>query len=300
MNKILFLLCSLALCSCLEKEKKRCDYITDYYQDVYEAELAYWQKDYDRAYTLLKEAESRCELLNQLTIYEPRLMARLCVKVGKPQEAFPYIERSLREGMNFDSFQNDPVFKILHEYEEWKYLKSKEIDYLLEHRKGLNLELSEEIMAMNKLDQKVRQQPIDYKKLEKVDSINQNRVKEIFKQFGYPGPKLVGNPSMSQRTGLKTLFFHFNDTTYFKPILFDFIRKGEAPADILGCMLDSQQRARGFFDYGIYDNIDSTSILNFSNLDKRRVAVGLRPWKQEKRLAALKNVYYDSIRNVSQ
>ncbi|WP_299217095.1 hypothetical protein [uncultured Dokdonia sp.] len=290
----ILLLCLLFCVSCQEKEP--CDYIESYYQDVYKAELAYWEKDYQKAYDLLKEVESRCGLLNQSITREPEMMAKLSIKVGKPQAAFPYIERMLKEGMSFNSFVNNDVFNILHEYEEWRYLERNAARFATEFKEGIDKELREEVIAMNNLDQVVRQKPVDYVEMKRIDSIHQLRIKEIFKAYGYPSTKILGkdNIQMGERVGLRTLFFHFDDTTYFKPILHAMIRNGEAPADILGTMLDSQQRPRGVFDYGIYDNVDSSRIKNFKNLDERRISVGLPPWKLKKKVDSLRRAYYNT------
>lgn len=290
---ILFLLIGLSI-SCQKESKEPCDYIEEYYQDVYKAELAYWEKEYDEAYALLKDVESRCTLLNQNAIYEPRLMARLCVKVGKPQDAFPYIERVLKEGMHFDTLQNDPVFEILHEYEEWKYLKSKEADYLLAYRNNLNSDLRNEIMSMNELDQVVRINEARREDMKEIDSLNKKRIKEIFEEYGYPSYDLVGKPRMGERTDIIVMLMHFLEPEYFTPLLLDGARKGIAPPGYVGYVVDRKELAESDkFTYGIYDNADSIEIKDFQNLDKRRIAVGLPPWKLKKKSDSLKKTYYN-------
>ncbi|TVZ21772.1 hypothetical protein JM84_0650 [Dokdonia sp. Hel_I_63] len=293
MNRIVSILIIVCLFSCVEKPS--CNFIDSYYQDVYQAELAFYEEDYQNAYNLFKEVEARCGLLNQTLIREPEMMAKLSIKVGEPQKAFPYMERMLKEGMSFDTFKNNEIYNILKEYEEWDYLARNAASYADEFNANINQDLRAEIIAMNRLDQEVRQPPIDFIEMERVDSIHQKRIKAIFKEHGYPSAQLVGKDNFDQgeRVGVKTLFFHFDDTIYFKPVLLKMIEDGEAPADILGKMIDSRQRSRGFYDYGIYDNVDSTNILDFKNIDKRRIAVGLAPWKLKKRVDSLRRVYYD-------
>ena len=292
MNRILSILIIMILFSCVDKPS--CNFIESYYQDVYQAELAFYEEDYQKAYDIFKEVEARCGLLNQTLIREPEMMAKLSIKVGEPQKAFPYMERMLREGMSFNTFKNNEIYNILKEYEEWDYLARNASSYEEEFNANIDQDLRAEIIAMNRLDQKVRQSPIDFIEMERVDSVHQKRIKEIFNQYGYPSAQLVGKNNFNQgeRVDIKTLFFHFDDTIYFKPVLLKMIEDGEAPADILGNMLDSRQRSRGFYDYGIYDNSDSTDILDFKNVDKRRVKVGLAPWKLKKRVDALRRVYY--------
>lgn len=292
MNRIVFALIIVCLFSCVEKPS--CNFIDSYYQDVYQAELAFYEEDYQKAYNIFKEVEACCGLLNQTLIREPEMMAKLSIKVGEPQKAFPYMERMLKEGMSFDSFKNNDIYNILKEYEEWDYLARNASSYEEEFNANIDQDLRAEIIAMNRLDQEVRQSPIDFIEMERVDSVHQKRIKEIFNQYGYPSAQLVGKDDFNQgeRMDIGTLFFHFDDTIYFKPVLLKMIEDGEAPADILGNMIDSRQRSRGFYDYGIYDNSDSTDILDFKNVDKRRVAVGLAPWKLKKRVDALRRAYY--------
>jgi hypothetical protein len=286
------ILCLFFCVGCQEKEP--CDYIEDYYQDVYEAELADWQKDYQKAYDILKQVKSRCGLLNQSLIREPEMMAKLCIKVGKPQAAFPYIERMLKEGMSFDSFVNNDTYTILHEYEEWRYLERNAARLAAESEEGINKELREEIIAMNDLDQAVRIQESRKKDMKTIDSIHKKRIKEIFKEYGYPHDGLVGKSSMGERTDIKVLLMHFLEPDYFSPLLIESTRKGIAPPGYVGFIVDRKDLAeKDSFTYGIYDNADASRIKDFENLDKRRISVGLPPWKLKKKVDSLRRAYYN-------
>ncbi len=289
----LFVICFLCCVSCQEKEP--CDYIEKYYQDVYKAELAYWEKEYDKAYKLLKQVESRCGLLNQQLIREPEMMAKLSIKVGKPQAAFPYIERMLREGMSFDSFVNNDAYTILHEYEEWKYLERNATQFVAEFEEGLDKELRAEIIAMNTLDQQLLQVPVDEDEFRRVNSLHKKRMKEIFAAYGYPHAGLVGKPRMGENTDIQVLLMHFLEPEYFSPLLIESARKGIAPAGYAGFVVDRKDLAeRDSFTYGIYDNAEVSQIKDFKNLDKRRISVGLPPWKLKKKVDSLRSVYYNT------
>lgn len=284
-------ICLFLCIACQEKEP--CDYIEEYYQDVYEAELAYWGKDYQKAYDLLKGVESRCKLLNQSIIREPEMMAKLSIKIGKPQAAFPYIQRMLKEGMSFDSFLNNDAYTILHEYEEWKYLERNASTFKTAFEEGINKKLREEIIAMNDLDQKVLQKPVDYDEVRQVNNTHKNRIKEIFKEYGYPHSGLIGKSKTGERTDIKVLLMHFLEPEYFSPLLIESTRKGIAPAGFVGYIVDRKDLAeRDSFTYGIYDNADASQIKDFKNLNKRRISVGLPPWKLKKRVDSLRSAYY--------
>ncbi len=284
---LIFFLCCLA---CQEKEP--CDYIEDYYQQVYQAELAYLEKDYQTAYDILKKVESQCDLLNQQMIQEPLMLARLSVILGKPEEAFPYLERMLSEGFYIETFENDEILEPLKGHEKWKELASKELDLLLAYRNQLNQDLRKEILEMNEEDQAVRINESRKKDMNTVDSIHKKRIKEIFKEYGYPHKGLVGKSSMGERTDIKVLLMHFLEPEYFTPLLLESTRKGIAPPGYVGFIVDRKNLAdRDSFTYGIYDNADATQIKDFKNLDKRRISVGLPPWRLKKKVDSLRRAY---------
>jgi len=285
------LVCILFCLACQEKEP--CDHIEDYYQDVYKAELAYWEKDYQKAYDILKKVKNRCGLINQELIREPEMMAKLSIKVGKPQAAFPYIERMLKEGMSFDSFINNDVYKILYEYEEWKYLERNANRFAAEYEGRINKELREELIAMNNLDQQVLQEPVDYDKVRRVNDMHKKRIKEIFKEYGYPHAGLVGKSKMGENVDIVILLMHFFEPDYFSPLLIESTRKGIAPPGYVGYIVDRKDlKEKDSFTYGIYDNVDISQIKDFKNLDKRRISVGLPPWRLKKKVDSLRSAYY--------
>jgi hypothetical protein len=83
--------------------------------------------------------------------------------------------------------------------------------------------------------------------------------------------------------------FHINreKAEYWKPIFLDLIRRGRAPANIYGDLIDSNLRGNGVYLYGIYSGIEKDLIEDFDNLDKRRIAVGLPPWQLRKDILEL-------------
>jgi len=79
MNRILSILIMIFLFSCVDKPS--CNYIDSYYQDVYQAELSFYEEDYQKAYDIFKVVEARCGLLNQTLIREPEMMAKLSIMI---------------------------------------------------------------------------------------------------------------------------------------------------------------------------------------------------------------------------
>tara|TARA_R110000850_G_scaffold190308_2_gene316166 strand:- start:6159 stop:7067 length:909 start_codon:yes stop_codon:yes gene_type:complete len=281
-SQLLFIAIIIAFFSCQDKEKEPCNYITDYHQYIYQAEIAYLKEDYQNAYDLIKKAEKNCTLLNQTAIYEPRMMAEICIRLDKKEEVFPYLYMLLENGMPFSSVLNNMAFEPLFEMPEWENFATKAPEIETQFLSSINKDLRNEIIEMNYQDQLYRTGNSDYEKMQFVDSINENRIKEIFETYGYPSDKLIGPSTVDEHTDITAMLMHFKDTTYFKPILLDYIKKGDAPPRILPSMIDSRLRRAEQFWYGIYNNADSTKIKDFKNIDKRRVAVGLRPYQMEK------------------
>lgn len=262
---------------------EKCDYISDYYQTVYQAEIHYLKNENEEALELLKKVESQCGLLNQTGIHEPLLVAELYVRVKQENKAFPYLYRLLEDGLSFEMLKNNPEFEVLKSKQQWIKLKKDASKLENQFQKSINQELRNEIIRMNLADQKVRNGDIDYQELKAVDSINEKRMKEIFIEYGYPHYRLIGySNNLEEDTDIGAMLMHFKDTLFFKQKLLKYIRKGEAPPNQLAKMIDSQQRSVGIYTYGVYQNVDSTKINNFEKIDQTRIKIGLRPYKMEK------------------
>ena len=105
-------------------EQQECNYITDYYQLVYDAQLEYLKENYDSAYILLKKAKSNCELLNQPETREAAMYATLCARKGLYDEAFYYLRKVLKEGFKFKALEYYEGIPLLYNDPRWGGLKS--------------------------------------------------------------------------------------------------------------------------------------------------------------------------------
>jgi len=86
---------------------------------------------------------------------------------------------------------------------------------------------------------------------------------------------------------------HFFEPDYFSPLLIESTRKGIAPPGYVGYIVDRKDlKEKDSFTYGIYDNVDISQIKDFKNLDKRRISVGLPPWRLKKKVDSLRSAYY--------
>jgi hypothetical protein len=282
-----------------KKINEKYDYINNYYQFVYQANFEYLSGNYQKAYDLLKTAEKNCPLLNQTGVYEPKILAECAARLNKPDEAVRYIEILVRDfGYKMEGFKEDPLYIPLQNTRKWKKLEKKSDAYYQKYLSNVNLELRNKIIKMMKEDQSVRVNR-DREGMKRVDSINDLKFRkivadcdcfpdEMFTQFG----KYRIDNEFFHAT---TFVFHINreDAEYWKPIFLDLIRRGRAPANIYGSLIDSNLRINGMFDYGIYQNVKAENINDFENLDKRRISVGLPPWELKKEIDELIEKKYD-------
>lgn len=273
---------------------EKCDYISDYYQTVYQAEIHYLKNENEKALDLFKKVEAECGLLNRIGTYEPLIVAELYVRVKQENKAFPYLYRLLEDGLTFEMLNNNPEFDVLKSKKQWVQLKEDAPELESEFQKSINKELRNEIVKMKRADQNVRNGNFSVQERIAVDSINENRMKEIFIEFGYPHYKLIGYSTYLEDTNIQALLMHFKDTTFFKQKLMKSIRNGVASPSELAALIDSRQRSIGIFTYGAYQNVDSTKIKNFEKIDQTRTAIGLRPYKLEKEYWKLMRAKYDS------
>ena len=291
---IVFLLFSIVGFSQKKKINEEYDYINNYYQFVYQAHYEYLNGNYQKAYDLLKTAEKNCPLLNQMEIYEPTILAECAAKLGKHKEAFDYIEFTLKEfGTKFTYLENNENLTELKSFKRWKKIKNKADKYFQDYTKRVDLNLRKELKFMSKEDRRVRTNGFDIEGAKIVDSINNEKLKKIVAECDcYPNYSLnlVGNYDVDEfDPEISVLVMHINSVRaeYWKPIFLDLIKRGRAPADIYGNLIDSNLRVNGIFQYGIYSNTKEDKIDDFENLDKRRIAVGLPPWQLEKDIRQL-------------
>ncbi len=268
-----------------------CNYIEDYHPLTYKAQVKYYKGEYEDAYRLLDEARSKCELLNQPNILETIIFAELSGRRGLFDQAFYYLEKALKEGFNYQYLEGNQNLVFLHNHPSWKRLKEKSAKYLIDFENSINQDLRNEIINILQADQSYRMsdrvnEEEDVLMLHQ-DSINQVRMKEIFELYGYPNSNLIGWAKVGENTDIRYTLMHFKDTAYFRPRLQKFIANGHCSPYVLAFMIDSWDRGSNTFTYGIYNDVDSTMIKDFKNLDERRKTIGLRPWKMEMELRDL-------------
>lgn len=298
MKKYFFLLLLLFFTGLLKSQTAcNCNYIENYYQLIYKGQLHYLKENFDSAYIYLKQAEKNCPLLNNPQTDEIGILAEVAVRKKLYDEAKKYVELKLKNGYKIEFYENDSIYTDFRKHPLWEELKSKSDTIYNNWYSKLNLNLRKELIQMNVEDQRVRRAPVDFDEMNRVDSININRLKEIFREYGYPNQNLIGSWHIDkEHADIYTMVFHIpkEETEYFKPIFLEFVKCGKVEyPGIYANLIDSNDRVRGIFTYGIYNNVDADKIEDFENLDKRRTSVGLPPWRMHKEIQSLINKKYN-------
>lgn len=291
-----------AIASCQKTDQ--CNYIVDYYQTVYVAEEAYYEGNYQKVFDEMNKATENCELLNQRGIYEMLIFAESSARIGEQKKAMELIRELILNGYEIDQLSNNESFQTLIGTAEWVNMEREYEALHNEYLNSINLPIRERISTMKYNDQYHRtvlsEQGINqdsiWEIINETDSINEIELKKIVETYGYPDERIIGGFKIDhQPIDPGILLFHFDDYKYWTTTLEELIKKGQAPPQSLGNFVDSYQRRiqdQKKFIYGIYDNAGEDRIVDYENLDERRVSIGLPPMKLKKSIDSLKRAFY--------
>ena len=305
MKNFLLIICLLVFPSFIAADEVCCDYIAKgYYQLIHEADMDYMSGNKEEAYRKITEARNSCNLLNQPQYREMSQYAELLSERNEFEEAIHYITILVKEyGYSSDFFEQQDYFQHLSSNIDWNIIKT-ELDRLNElFYTEERVQLAEELKEMFNKDQAIRQMAEDSIMSEnfwqtwlRIDSTNEQRIKEIIEQYGYPNERLIGFKNFMLASSITTMIMHFEDTAYFKPVLLQFIKQGKCEPRTLGSFVDSRQRMDTRTDkyiYRIYDNAEDHEIWDIANLDNRRQAIGLPSMEMKHKRDSLLSIFYN-------
>lgn len=290
----------ILIISCSQRNKPACNYITDYYQTIYQAELAYELKNYEKAYKLYQSAFNSCTPINTSTYNEIGKYAEVCSILGHDKQALDFIELGLKNGNELKWNLEDPVHSKIFKTEGGQKLIAKYDKIRSEYLKGINLELRKEIQEMNRLDQLYRNEQYQENKQDSIDKINTNRLRAIFEKFGYPNDQVIGSYSVDQKnTDIITMLLHTSDSirmSYFVPKLKEYVNAGACSPKTLGQVIDqfylynNQPQIHG--TYEAQNSKYANMIGDRKQVDKNRISIGLPPLELDERIDSIKRINY--------
>lgn len=301
MKNLLFVLVILLISFTSKNDNS---YIKNYYQHVYLAEEAYYKKEYQTVFSEMTIATEKCEVLNQIEIYEMEKYAESAARIGKTEKALELIQKLILVGYEIESLRQNEAFVTITQTSKWKKIEREYPKLHQTYLKSINLGVRKQISEMTNADQYHREllrhtgikSDSIWKIINRTDSIKDCKLKIIIEKYGYPSEKIIGDYSIDKKTvDAQILLFHFNDYDYYTKKLFELIDKGEAPPQSLGNFVDSYQRrvkVKKRFIYGMYQNAGEDQIIDYDKLDERRISIGLPPMKLQKSIDSLKKAYY--------
>jgi len=216
---------------------------------------------------------------------------------GNKTKALECLNQSIDLGwLNIDHLKKDTDLNSLHQTKEWEELINKVEKKVNEYESHLNKPLRRELEAIFKSDQNERMMMDSVQKRfgwdskemkelwtrqNEVDSLNLTRIKEIIKEYGYPGKSLAGDQSSTawlviQHADLKT-------QEEYLPVLQDAADKGELSKSSFALLVDRVRMRKGEKQlYGSQIQMNNGKyeiypIEDEPNVNRRRAEVGLGP-----------------------
>ena len=285
--KIIFSILSLLLfISCSKNQKTDCNYIKDYYPKIYEAELNYNEKNYQKAFELYSEAFISCEPKNTVGTYEMDKFAEVSAILGKEEIALNFIQKNIEQGMLLRSFLNNPVFVDVFKTDRGKKIVSDYEANRFKYLESLNLELRSEIQEMMQNDQMYVE---EQEKRNVIFERNTTRLVEIFEEIGYPGNNIIGPFNVDfTNSDITILLMHTPDSiriNYFIPKLKQFVKEGSCDPKTLGVVIDNLHLFNDELQIiGTYENREHNMISDKDQVNINRLEIGLPTLEMQKKL----------------
>jgi hypothetical protein len=286
MSHILKFLCFLLFLSCSDNKIPDCNYITDYYPKIYEAQLNYNQKDYREAFELYSEAFEICEPKNTVGIYEMNKYAEISAILEKEELALNFIEKNLAQGMLLRSYTNNPVFSNVLKTDRGKNIIANYDSTRAKYLNSLNLKLRSEIQEMMKADQTHIQ---DQEKRNIIFQRNTKRLIEIFENVGYPGNDIIGPYNVDfSNSDISILLLHTSDSiriNYFIPKLKEYVKNGDCDPKTLGMVIDNLHLFNNELQIiGTYEKREENMISDKELVNQNRLEIGLPTLEVDEKL----------------
>ncbi|MBI1803161.1 MAG: tetratricopeptide repeat protein [Ignavibacteriae bacterium] len=284
---ILIAVLSTALASVLTCQQQ------NYQELVNLADKCYNNKEYENSGEYYDSAFT----IQQGTLFSYYNAACSWALAGNKTKALEYLNQSADLGWQYiDHLKKDTDLNSLHQTKEWAELINKVEKKIDEYESHLNKPLMRELEAINDSDQRNRMMMDSvqkrfgwdskemkelWSKQNKIDSLDLSRIKEVIKEYGYPGKSLVGDQSSTawlviQHADLKT-------QEEYLPILREATNKGELSKSSFALLVDRVRMGKGEKQlYGSQIQMKNGKyeiypIEDEPNVNKRRAEVELGP-----------------------
>ncbi|WP_019039729.1 hypothetical protein [Psychroflexus tropicus] len=300
MRKIIILVLILTF-SCQSDKKAECNYITDYYQTVYKADLQFETKNYEKAFELYQDAFKSCEAINTSTYNEIGKFTESSAILGKFDITYEYAKKQVLNGVELNRFENNDNFSEFLISEFGQKFISEYNSLRKEFETNADFKLRDELISMKSDDQMYRGSNYqdNIAKQDSIDNLHEKRLIEIFETIGYPTDKIVGPRTMDYPVDVGLLLLHTDDSiriNYFVPKIKEFVKNGTASPRTLGTMIDQYHLYNGEQQiYGTYRAQGGGYANMIDDLNKvhtNRISIGLPPLELKEKKDSLMKAKY--------
>jgi hypothetical protein len=219
---------------------------------------------------------------------------------GDKEKASGYLNQAVDLGwLNINHLKKDTDLNILHDSKEWADLLKKLQQKVDAYESHLNKNLMRELEGISESDQRYRlmmdsvqkaygwdseEMKELWAKQNYADSVNLIRVKQIIKEYGYPGKSLVGE----QASTAWLVIQHADLATQeeYLPVLQEAASKGELPKSDFALLVDRIRMRKGEKQlYGSQLELKDGKYVFYPiedepNVDKRRAEMDLVPLEE--------------------
>lgn len=301
MRKI-FILVSILTFSCKTDKRKECNYITDYYQTIYKADLEFETQNYKKAFELYRDAFNSCEAKNTSTYNEIGKFTESSAILEKFDLTYEYAKKQILNGVEFNRFENNDNFNGFLISDFGQKLVSEYNGLRKEFEANANFKLRDELIAMRTADQMYRggNGEADWTKQDSVDKVHEVRLIEIFETIGYPTDQLIGPDTRDYPVDIGLFMLHTDDSirmNYFVPKIKEFIINGTASPRILGTMIDQyylyNDEPQIYGTYQAQGGGYATMIEDLKKVDSNRISIGLSPLELKEKKDSIIRAKYE-------
>ncbi len=275
--------------ACENEINKTVDY-NKYHSEIILAEELISQEKY-------KEALIRYEKLfteySFIFLRDYKVASQISFLIGEKEKGFTYIKKAIANGLELKKLKEEKFFGKYLLDSDWKKIEEQYEDLHNLFLNRINLTIKKEVRSMFENDQKIAYEAYiieDEKEQEKF--ITENFPKHSEKQLvnlldileinGYPGEFLIGNDFW-----VSTILSHHNsqgtdyvrkDTLYdfIKPKLIQFLNKGYISPYEIALVEDWKKTVTSERKESPYGYLNPPNTSNISQINKTRIAIGLR------------------------
>lgn len=282
-KKIILLIVLIIFTNSCENNQNQNYILGGYYENVYKADSLFIVENYSDSFKILDGLFSVFTPVH-LPIYdEYETYTKVAWIVGEKSKGIELLVKLISDfGYEKEYIINDDILKEIYNANK-KHIDKEYSDLRKEYLNKINFDLREEIIQMREADQSNRGNGKYGIEQEKIDSINEIKMINIFNKYGYPNRKLVGDYNLSmERVDLSLILLHTNDSiriSYFAPLILEYVKEGICSPLVYGRVIDQYFLYNGENQkYGTYKTPSKTNLTlngNKKEIDSIRKTIGL-------------------------